>query len=103
MSIINIVGAKIWGGGEQYVYDICKQLQQRHRAAYILVDQSNEEMQSRYAQVGHVMTSNLYTLKGFLSVNAVAKQMKAQGINTIVCHSGKYILFCIALKQFNGC
>ena len=45
MSIINIVGAKIWGGGEQYVYDICKQLQQRHRAAYTLVDQSNEEMQ----------------------------------------------------------
>ena len=41
MSIINIVGAKIWGGGEQYVYDICKQLQQRHRAAYTLVDQSN--------------------------------------------------------------
>ena len=102
MSIINIVGAKIWGGGEQYVYDICKQLQQRHRAAYILVDQSNEEMQSRYAQVGHVMTANLYTLKGFLSVNAVAKQMKAQGINTIVCHSGKYILFCIALKQLTG-
>ncbi len=27
------------------------------------------------------MTANLYTLKGFLSVNAVAKQMKAQGIN----------------------
>ena len=102
MSIINIVGAKIWGGGEQYVYDICKQLQQRHRAAYTLVDQSNEEMQSRYAQVGHVMTANLYTLKGFLSVNAVAKQMKAQGINTIVCHSGKYILFCIALKQLTG-
>lgn len=51
MSIINVVGAKIWGGGEQYVYDICKQLQQRHRTAYILVDQSNEDMQSRYAQV----------------------------------------------------
>ena len=52
MSIINVVGAKIWGGGEQYVYDICKQLQQRHRTAYILVDQSNEDMQSRYAQSG---------------------------------------------------
>lgn len=35
MSIINIVGAKIWGGGEQYVYDICKQLQQRHRLSLI--------------------------------------------------------------------
>ena len=26
MSIINVVGAKIWGGGEQYVYDICKRI-----------------------------------------------------------------------------
>ena len=93
MSIINIVGAKIWGGGEQYVYDICKQLQQRHRAAYTLVDQSNEEMQSRYAQVGHVMTATLYTLKGFLSVNAVAKQMKAQGLNTpIIKNTSKYYI-----------
>ena len=31
-------------------------------------------------KVGHVMTANLYTLKGFLSVNAVAKQMKEQGL-----------------------
>lgn len=102
MSILNVVGAKIWGGGEQYVYDICQQLQRRHRTAYILVDQSNVDMQSRYAPVGHVMTANLYTLKGFLSVNSVAKQAKANGIHTIVCHSGKYILFCIALKQLTG-
>ena len=102
MSILNIVGAKIWGGGEQYVYDICQQLQQRHRTAHILVDQSNADMQSRYAQVGHVMTGNLYTLKGFLSINAVAKEVKEKGINTIICHSGKYILFCIALKYLTG-
>ena len=102
MSILNVVGAKIWGGGEQYVYDICQQLQQRHRTIYILVDQSNVDMQSRYAQVGHVMTANLYTLKGFLSVNAVAKEVKEKGINTIICHSGKYILFCIALKHLTG-
>lgn len=102
MSILNVVGAKIWGGGEQYVYDICQQLQQRHRTAHILVDQSNVDMQERYAQVGHVMTGNLYTLKGFLSINAVAKEVKEKGINTIICHSGKYILFCIALKHLTG-
>lgn len=26
MSILNIVGAKIWGGGEQYVYDMCEEI-----------------------------------------------------------------------------
>ena len=65
MSIINVVGAKIWGGGEQYVYDICKQLQQRHRTAYILVDQSNEDMQSRYAQSGPCDDCQSLYLEGF--------------------------------------
>lgn len=102
MSILNVVGAKVWGGGEQYVYDICQQLQQRHRTSHILVDQSNVDIQARYAQVGHVMTGNLYTLKGFLSINAVAKEAKEKSINTIICHSGKYILFCIALKHLTG-
>jgi len=102
MSILNVVGAKVWGGGEQYVYDICQQLQQRHRSSYILVDQSNLDMQSRYAQVGYVMTANLYTFKGFLSLNTVVKQVKDNNIDTIICHSGKYILFCIALKRLTG-
>ena len=35
MSILNVVGAKIWGGGEQYVYDICQQFKQRDRKAYV--------------------------------------------------------------------
>lgn len=102
MSILNVVGAKIWGGGEQYVYDICQQFKQRDRKAYVLVDTSNEDMQSRYEQVAYVMTANLYRLKGFLTINTVVKQVKAKRINTIVCHSGKYISFCIALKQLTG-
>ena len=48
------------------------------------------------------MTANLYTLKGFLSVNAVAKQMKEQGLIRLYATLVKYILFCIALKQLTG-
>ena len=29
MSILNVVGAKVWGGGEQYVYDMCDELHRR--------------------------------------------------------------------------
>ena len=38
MSILNVVGAKVWGGGEQYVYDMCDELHRRDvykRQAYI--------------------------------------------------------------------
>ena len=49
MSIINVVGAKIWGGGEQYVYDICKQLQQRHRTCLLYTSKGASHNNDVYA------------------------------------------------------
>ena len=41
MNILNIVGAKIWGGAEQYVYDIDEELLSRHIETVVLVDETN--------------------------------------------------------------
>ena len=38
MSILNVVGAKIWGGGEQYVYDMSEELQRQGVAPFVLTD-----------------------------------------------------------------
>lgn len=35
MSILNVVGAKVWGGGEQYVYDMCDELHRRHIPSFV--------------------------------------------------------------------
>ena len=102
MSILNVVGAKIWGGGEQYVYDMCDELHRRQVPSFVLVDASNYELQERFGQVAEVFTANLYSFKGFTSISSITRQIKEQGITVIQCHSGKYILLCIALKRLTG-
>jgi len=102
MSILNVVGAKVWGGGEQYVYDMCDELHRRQISSFVLVDKTNQELQNRFASVAEVVTANLYSCKGFLSIGSIVKQMKQHGIDVIQCHSGKYILLCLALKRLTG-
>ena len=102
MSILNVVGAKVWGGGEQYVYDMCDELHRRQIPSFVLVDASNQELQQRFSAVSEVLTANLYSCKGFLSLSSIAKLMKQHGITVIQCHSGKYILLCLALKRLTG-
>ena len=102
MSILNVVGAKVWGGGEQYVYDMCDELHRRHIPSFVLVDTSNHELQERFEKVAEVLTGNLYSFKGFTSILTIARQIKEQNITVIQCHSGKYILLCMALKRLTG-
>ena len=102
MSILNVVGAKVWGGGEQYVYDMCDELQRRQISSFVLVDETNQELQQRFISVANVITANLYFCKGFGSILSIVKQMKQHGIDVIQCHSGKYILLCLALKRLTG-
>ena len=102
MSILNVVGAKVWGGGEQYVYDMCDELHRRHIPSFVLLDTSNHELQERFEQVADILTGNLYSCKGFTSILSIARKIKEQGITVIQCHSGKYILLCIALKRLTG-
>ena len=102
MSILNVVGAKVWGGGEQYVYDMCDELHRRQISSFVLVDETNQELQNRFASVAEVVTANLYSCKGFLSISSIVKQMEQHDVDVIQCHSGKYILLCIALKRLTG-
>jgi len=50
MGIIHIAGASVWGGGEQYVYDINAEMQRRGKDVYVLVDESNTVLCSRFAE-----------------------------------------------------
>lgn len=102
MSILNVVGAKVWGGGEQYVYDMCDELQRRQISSFVLVDETNQELQQRFISVANVITANLYFCKGFGYILSIVKQMKQHGIDVIQCHSGKYILLCLTLKRLTG-
>lgn len=102
MSILNIVGAKIWGGGEQYVYDMCEELTSRNIPNYVLIDETNTFLQDRFSAVASVITGGLYTSKGLTSAFTISRKMKELGVTVIHCHSGKYILLAILLKKLTG-
>ena len=58
MTMINIMGASLWGGGEQYVYDVCDELTSRGIENYVLVDEHNRLFMERMRPVGHTVPHN---------------------------------------------
>lgn len=103
MTMINIMGASLWGGGEQYVYDVCDELTSRGIENYVLVDEHNRLFMERMRPVSHIVPHNLQKWKGFMNIRTLARTLTKLGITVICCHSGKYVLLSIALKKLVGC
>ena len=100
--VLNLVCAEVWGGGEQYVHDICAELKKRGLTSYVAVDQTNKDFQQRYGEVAPVLCADFYHLHGFLSLRKLAREIQANHIGTVYCHSGKMMPLCLALKKMTG-
>ena len=98
LRVLHVVMAKIWGGGEQYVYDVCKEMQRQGHTVFVAVDGKNDLLQQRYAEVATVITANLYFAAGIFSINALKKEIIDQQLDIINCHSGHGVLLCLMLK-----
>lgn len=101
-NILNLVCARVWGGGEQYVYDICAELRRRGRTSYVVVDESNRAMQQRYQEVALVLCADLYHIHGLGAIGKLRSYIREQGITFLYCHSGKMMPLCLLLKRLTG-
>lgn len=99
LKVLNIIMSKLWGGGEQYVYDICKDMKKKGVDAFIAVDKSNIEFQKKFAKVATVICLELYKVGGLLSLVEVKRFIEKNGINVVNCHSGRSVLLGILLKR----
>ena len=102
IRVLNIVIAKTWGGGEQYVYDICKRMSEQGIGCYVMVDDSNVLLQNKYQAVAHVITANLYQFGGLLCLARISQAVSVNKIDIINCHSGHSLLACLLVKKFTG-
>ena len=100
ITVLNIVIAKIWGGGEQYVYDTAKALKDNGCSIFIAVDKHNEDMIQRFSQVAIVIPCNLLQAGGLFALSELTRIVKKYDIDIINCHSGHAALLCIFLKLF---
>ena len=102
MKILNIVSAKIWGGGEQYVYDVCREMTKRNIENYVLVDKRNTSLQERFSKVSKVLFANLYSFNGMMAFNEILTFIDTYNINIVNCHSGKMMPLCLLIKKFRN-
>lgn len=98
MKILNLVIAKVWGGGEQYVYDTSKALAAKGVKVYIAVDESNRELRDRFSEVAEVVPVNLYSFAGLKALYRLKKFIKKNDIDFVNCHSGHAMLLCTLLN-----
>ena len=101
-GFLNIMDSSVWGGMEQYVYDMSEELQRQGVAPFVLTDMGNPNFINRYGEVATVLTIKLSKNSRYLYANTVSKYMRKNNIDTILCHTGKFILFALLLKKLTG-
>lgn len=101
-GFLNIMDSSVWGGMEQYVYDMSEELDRQGISPFVLTDLGNLEFVDRYGEVATVLPIKLRKNSRYLNVNTVANFMGEHNIDTILCHTGKFILFALLLKKLTG-
>lgn len=99
ISVLHIVIAKTWGGGEQYVYDVCKEMRRKGIDVFVIVDETNEKFKKKFSEVSNVLTANLYFAAGMFGVSNIIKYIKNFNISIVNCHSGHAMLMCMLIKM----
>lgn len=99
MNILNIVSAKIWGGGEQYVYDISVILSKKRIDSYILLDKKSQDLGRKFLGVTRVFFCDLNNFSWLKSLKFIFMILVKQKIDIINCHSGKMLPLCLLIKK----
>lgn len=100
--ILNIVMAKVWGGGEQYVYDTSKAMTKIGYKVYVAVDYRNENMCLKFAEVADVIKCDLLSIAGLRSFCRLRSFIENKSIEIINCHSGHAMILALLLKKVTG-
>lgn len=101
-GILNIIESSVWGGMEQYAYDMSEELKRQGIEPFILTDGWKPDFVKRYNEVATVFAFKIRKSKWFFCLNQLATLIQQHHIDTILCHSGKYIFLSILLKKMTG-
>lgn len=99
MKLLHIVSARVWGGGEQYVYNVCKEERRLGNETFILVDEKEDIIAAHYQDVALVLKADLHGLMGLRAVKAVSSLIEDNSIDIVNIHSGNISLLGILLKK----
>lgn len=64
-GILNIMESSVWGGMEQYVYDMSEELERQGISPFVLTDIWKPEFISKYSEVATVFSFKIRKIKVF--------------------------------------
>ena len=99
MNILHIVYAHTWGGGEQYVYDFCREEKHFGHKNIVVLDKKQLHMAKRFGEVAQVFCFPLTGIRKFLIWERYLKLIDNYNINILNCHSGTMAFVCGILRK----
>ncbi len=98
MNIAHIVYAKYWGGGEQYVYNFCKEENRLGYKNIVIADNKRTNITNKFNEVATVASVPVLGLKRFFALRKYLSIIDKYRIDIINCHSGTMSGMCAILK-----
>lgn len=98
MNIAHMVYAKCWGGGEQYVYNFCKEEKLLGHKNIVIVDNKQKNIRNKFKEVSIVPDIPMRGIERFIALRNYLKIIDEYHIDVLNCHSGTLSYICAILK-----
>ena len=99
MNIMHIVYAKVWGGAEQYVYNICKEHRRLGHHNVVAAAILQPGTAGKFQDVAATTSLRLHGIKKFFAFKPFLQLIDTHHIEIINCHSSTMAPLCIVLKH----
>ena len=102
MNLLHIINAKVWGGGEAYVYNLCREEQRLGHKNIVVADTTADMIVAKYEHVATVVRIPLRGLSRFLSIRMLISLCEKYQIDAVTAHSGSTMPILALLKVCNN-
>jgi len=106
MVILHYIASPFWGGGEQYVFDLCIAMQAQFgvRCVFVCQPDTSSSLLERWKQVGAVYTLYPHTKNGKFDYREawhLAQIIQRENVDVVHVHNLKEYFICVYAKIFS--
>ena len=104
MVVLQYIASPFWGGGEQYIYDLCATMKEHGKAQFVFVCQpgSDDDLRARFGSLGSVFTLSPRTKNGkfsYIEALRLASIIRREKVDVLHIHDRKEFFLCAYAKR----
>lgn len=108
MVVLQYIASPFWGGGEQYIHDLCAMLKEQGKAEFVFICQpgSDSGLLARFGRLGKVYTLAPRTKNGkfsYIEALRMASIIRREKVDVLHVHDRKEFFLCAYAKRLCMC